>query len=106
LPTPWDKAAYERRSAEFQAERRERRDAGDPEEVIDALFRREQRWSTMFLASQRHAGAVGAFEGAAYETRGLYRPEIDCVMFSRNSVGFCRVCQAALASIIDLYATP
>ena len=56
------------------------------------------------LAAMPHADQVGAFEGASYEDRGLYRPEVDCIMFSRNEVGFCRVCQRALVTIIDLYS--
>jgi IgA peptidase M64/peptidase M64-like protein len=50
-----------------------------------------------------YAGRVGAFEGAGYEAKGLYRPEADCLMFSRNPVGFCRVCQRAINRIIELY---
>ncbi len=53
-----------------------------------------------------HAGTVGAFEGASYESTGLYRPEVDCIMFTRNPVGFCRVCSRAIERVIDLYARP
>ena len=45
----------------------------------------------------------GAFEGALYEARGYYRPEADCIMFTRDNVPFCRVCQRAIARVIDLY---
>jgi hypothetical protein len=47
---------------------------------------------------------VGTFEGAAYEATGYYRPQADCVMFSRDEVPFCAVCQRALTRVIDLYA--
>jgi hypothetical protein len=53
-----------------------------------------------------HSGKVGAFEGASYEPKGLYRPQSDCIMFTRDRVGFCRVCQRAISRIIDLYAAP
>ena len=49
------------------------------------------------------AGKVGAFEGAGYEARGLYRPEAACIMGSRTVVDFCRVCQRAINRIIDLH---
>jgi hypothetical protein len=52
----------------------------------------------------KYSGRVGAFEGAGYEARGLYRPEADCIMFTRDPVGFCRVCQRAIGRIIDLYS--
>ena len=49
------------------------------------------------------AGKVGAFEGAGYEAKGLFRGEADCIMFSRNPVGFCRVCQRAIHRVLDTY---
>ena len=56
------------------------------------------------LASERFAAQVGAFEGAAYEARGLYRPQADCIMFTRNPTNFCRVCERAVSRTIDLYS--
>ena len=103
LPTPWDKEVFEKRSAEIQAERRRLRATGAPESAMDALFARQQAWETMFLSSMTHSGKVGAFEGASYEPRGLYRPEADCIMFTRDEVGFCRVCRRAIGRIIDLH---
>lgn len=50
-----------------------------------------------------HAGKVGAFEGAGYEARGLYRPEATCIMGTRKVMQFCRVCQRAINRIIDLH---
>jgi len=52
----------------------------------------------------KYAGRVGAFEGAGYEAKGLYRPRIDCIMFSRNKVGFCPVCQRSIERVIDQYS--
>ncbi len=49
------------------------------------------------------AGQVGAFEGAGYEAKGLFRGEADCIMFSRTAAGFCRVCQRAISRAIDSY---
>lgn len=104
LPTPWDKEAYEEHQRTYQAERNRLREANVPESEMDAFFRREQVWATQFLASQKYAGKVGAFEGAAYEAKGLYRPEVDCIMFTRNEVGFCRVCTRAINRVIDMYS--
>jgi IgA Peptidase M64/Peptidase M64 N-terminus len=50
-----------------------------------------------------YAGKVGAFEGAGYESRGLYRPEASCIMGPRKTDKFCRVCQRAINRIIDLH---
>lgn len=52
----------------------------------------------------KYSRTTGAFEGASYEARGLYRPEADCIMFTRDRVGFCRVCQRAIGRIVDLYS--
>jgi hypothetical protein len=104
LPTPWDKAAYEKKSAEIQARRRDLRAKNAPERDMNALFTEELEWSTPFLKGMQNSGKVGAFEGASYEVKGLYRPEADCIMFTRDKVGFCRVCQRAIARIIDMYS--
>ena len=50
-----------------------------------------------------HAGKVGAFEGAGYESSGLYRSEVSCLMGSRKVADFCRVCRRAIDRIIDLH---
>lgn len=104
LPTPWDKEEYEKHSRMVQAERARLRATNAPETEMDKLFREQQAWDTKFLSSQKYAGKVGAFEGAAYEPKGLYRPEIDCIMFTRDEVGFCRVCRRAIERIIDEYS--
>ncbi|HUP63038.1 MAG TPA: M64 family metallopeptidase [Thermoanaerobaculia bacterium] len=104
LPTPWDKEAYEAHSREYQKERAALRAANVPESKMDELFRRELEWTTKFLGSQKYFGRVGAFEGAGYEAKGLYRPEADCIMFTRDEVGFCDVCSRAIERMIDMYA--
>ena len=92
--------------AESQAQRRKLLASGAPQSEIDKLFREEEAWSTKLLGGMKFAGKVGAFEGASYEARGLYRPEADCIMFTRDPVGFCRVCRRAIERVIDLYARP
>jgi hypothetical protein len=104
LPTPWGKEEFEKHSYEVQKHRREIRASGAPESVMDELFREQQVWETKYLSTMQYSGKVGAFEGAGYEQKGLYRPEADCIMFTRDEVGFCRVCSRAIEKIIDLYA--
>jgi hypothetical protein len=105
LPTPWDKERFEAHAREIQERRARLIEEQAPEEAFDALFREQQAIEREMLSSMEHSGSVGAFEGASYEPRGLYRPEIDCIMFSRNMVRFCEVCRRALERIIDLYAS-
>jgi hypothetical protein len=104
LPTPWKKEEWERSLAEYQKKRRALRAKNVPEGEMDKLFDELKAWSTPFLANHEHGGKVGAFEGAGYEAKGLYRPELDCIMFTRDDVGFCRVCQRAIERVIDLYS--
>ncbi len=104
LPTPWEKAAYEAQSKEIQERRRAVRAANRPESEMDALFTSQRAEDTALLAREKYASAIGAFEGANYEARGYYRPQADCIMFTRDDVPFCRVCQWAISRVIDLYA--
>jgi hypothetical protein len=104
LPTSWPKQEFEQMQADVQKRRRAIRAAGRPEQEMEALFREEAERDTHLLGSGPHAGKVGAFEGAMYEARGYYRPQQDCIMFTRDEVGFCAVCRRAIGRVIDLYA--
>ena len=103
LPTPWAKQKYEETSRGFQDRRRKLRAEGAAEEALEELFREEQLHFTRTLGAEKHAGKVGAFEGAMYEAGGLYRPSVDCIMFTRDEVGFCPVCRRGIERVIDLY---
>jgi hypothetical protein len=39
-----------------------------------------------------------------YEATGYYRPQADCIMFTRDEVGFCAVCRRAIEGVIAMYA--
>jgi hypothetical protein len=106
LPTPWDRAGYEARGKAFQEKRKAIRARNAPEREMDALFLEQKREETARLGAEPFAGKVGAFEGANYEPRGFYRPQVDCIMFSRDEVPFCAACRSALEQLIDLYAGP
>lgn len=104
LPTPWGKAEYERHALEVRERRAALVERNAPQEAFDRLFAEQRAWEEAFFRKQKYHDHVGAFEGAGYEVTGLYRPEIDCLMFSRNPVGFCEVCRRAIEEIIALYA--
>ena len=104
LPTPWAKEEFERRQQEYQQRRGQIRARKRPEQEMEALFRSELDWTTKLLGSDAYSGKVGAFEGANYEARGYFRPQQDCIMFTRDEVGFCAVCRRAIEKVIGLYA--
>ncbi len=106
LPTPWPKGTFERYASQFQSRREEIRAGGLPESEMDAHFRSQQGIEKALLGVSENAGKVGAFQGANYDAEAFYRSEIDCVMFTRNEVPFCRVCQRALEAVINRYAPP
>ena len=103
LPTPWPKEEFESQSKDIQERRRQIRASNKPEAAMDVLFQEQMVREAALLARGEHAGKVGAFEGANYEARGYFRPQTDCIMFTRDKVPFCLVCQRAIAQILDLY---
>jgi hypothetical protein len=104
VPTPWPKADYETYERGIQARRREIRAQHRPEAEMEALFAEELAHATPMLAGPPYGGKVGAFEGAMYEAKGYYRPQADCIMFSRNISGFCAVCRRAIEKVIAMYS--
>jgi hypothetical protein len=104
LPTPWRQQPFDQASLAYQRRREALRAAGAPEEEMEALFAEIKATTEPMLHGEDHWGEVGAFEGAAYQARGLYRPYLDCIMFTRNPDWFCPVCARAIERVIDLYA--
>jgi len=104
LPTPWPKTEFENLQKEGQERRRALRAANRPEREMNALFSEELARDTALLNGPAIKAKVGAYEGANYEAKGYYRPQSDCIMFTRDMVGFCAVCRRALQETLDLYA--
>lgn len=104
LPTPWKKAEFEKYALGYQEKRAQLRSQGAPETEMEVLFREAQTRFTEMLGAEEYSEKVGAFEGASYQPTGLYRPQADCIMFTRDEVGFCPVCSRAIERVIDLYA--
>jgi len=105
LPTPWGKEAFENYSREIQKRRRDIRSQGRPEKEMEALFTEELAYEKGLFAREKYANKVGAFEGANYEAKGFYRPQVDCLMFTRTDT-FCAVCRRAIERVIDLHSRP
>ncbi|MBZ5615850.1 MAG: IgA Peptidase M64 [Acidobacteriia bacterium] len=103
VPTPWNQEEFDRFEREIQRQRKELRAAGKPEAEIDELFRKQRAKEDAMLGSEKYVGKVGAFEGANYEAKGYYRPEVDCIMFTRHRT-FCGVCRRAIERVIGMYA--
>ena len=46
---------------------------------------------------------IGVYEGAGYQSKGVYRPYPDCRMKTNSPKAFCPVCQRAISRIIEFY---
>jgi len=102
IPTPWDEKGFNDLEKGFQQSRKTLRSTERRESEMEGLFRREQERENAFLSSQKYSGKVGAFEGADYMSKGYYRPEVNCIMFTRYNA-FCAVCRRAIQSVIKMY---
>lgn len=117
IPTPWEKEEFDRMSYEWLKERNrlnsyiaELKRNRAPEEQIRAA---EEEYAIKdklqsekvdkYLQSSKYWGKVGAFEGAGYQATGLYRPMLDCIMFSKGDKPFCKVCEEAIKKVINHY---
>ncbi len=94
IPTPWKKTEYD--SIETLRGKLDRL-APDYYEKRAPLYEAEQN----ILKNAQYKNKVGVFEGAGYVSKGIYRPAVDCRMFSLSLVGFDPVCSAAIERVID-----
>jgi len=102
IPTPWNKEAFDKFGYKIQKERDSLRQANVPESVVEDLFTRQMKQENQFFSTEKYADKAGAFEGADYTQKGLYRPQLDCIMYTRH-MKFCKVCRKSLEAVIDEY---
>ena len=102
LPTPWPKVEYEEHSIAYQEKRRAMREANVSEDEMNALFRYTREYVERLFDKSGQEGKVGAFEGGNYQATGYYRPQQNCIMFTRIEP-FCAVCAEAVHEVIDEY---
>src|SRR5665647_510220 len=103
LPTPWNKEEFDTYGYKIQEERDSIRKNLLPETVMEDLFLRQEKAEDAFFAVEQYKGAVGAFEGANYCQKGMYRSQLDCIMYTRHQV-FCEVCRRNISRVIDQYS--
>ncbi len=104
IPTPWGKEEYDRKNKEYHQKMQALRQKGASQSKIKKLREKHLRWVEKFFAENPYRDVVGAFEGAGYASKGLYRPALDCIMFSRKMIPFDPVCRAALEKRIRFIA--
>jgi len=117
VPTEWNKSVYDEMDGAYQQERQaingriaELMQGGAPEAEIAAAKAEGEELS---LANARKIDAwfmendarakVGAFEGAGYASEGIFRSELDCIMFSKGIKPFCAACRRGIVEVIERY---
>jgi hypothetical protein len=103
IPTPWNKTEFDAFGYSIQKERDSLRNAQVPENIMEDLFTRQMNKENAFFATEKYKDKVGAFEGANYNAKGMYRSQLDCIMYTRHQV-FCKVCQRSLINVIEQYS--
>ncbi len=103
IPTPWNKEEFDKFGYQIQKERDSLRAAHVPETVMEELFLRQKKAEEEFIAKEKYADKVGAFEGAGYQPKGMYRSQLNCIMYTRHTE-FCKVCQQTINEVIDQYS--
>lgn len=117
IPTPWEKKEFDRTDSIWQKQRQKMNDEirqlklnrTDHAQIDSAIsiynLKDKERGvqTDAYLQKCKHYGKVGVFEGAGYSAQGLYRPMIDCIMFSKGNKPYCKVCEQAINYTIRRY---
>jgi len=103
IPTPWNKKEIDEFMYAVQKERGELRAAKVEESVMEDFFMKAHHKQDEYFAKENHKDKIGAFEGAKYNQYGLYRSQLDCIMYTRHTV-HCKVCQHGISQVIDQYS--
>ena len=102
-PARWNKADYEAYFADYVRRYEKLRAAGASEDSIERLMREASARQTALLARNRPVRRVATFEGANGYAEGMYRSEVNCIMFSLQSEYFCAACSAAIDRMINYH---
>jgi hypothetical protein len=117
IPTPWEKDDYDKMDAKWQKKRRElnnniaelKKNAASTSAIVEAeqdyteKDKQQAKNKDNYLDKSKYKGIVGAFEGAGYSAKGMYRPMLDCIMFSQGDKPFCKVCEERIVKVINHY---
>ncbi len=117
LPTPWKKSEYDAMDAEYNRGRAEQNiriaelmNNEAPEAETAAAIAEGEAWSKshqskvdQWFTESDYFAQVGAFEGAGYVSEGMFRSQLDCIMFTKGLKKFCAACTAGIEEITARY---
>jgi IgA Peptidase M64/Peptidase M64 N-terminus len=117
IPTPWRKTEYDLMDREYQRNRgmmnhkiASLMTGGGSEKEIAAAKAESEAWSKShqdrvdeWFQGSEFIGQVGAFEGAGYVSEGMYRSQLDCIMFTKGLKSFCAACSEGIREVTGRY---
>ncbi|MCK5034112.1 MAG: peptidase M64, partial [Calditrichia bacterium] len=117
IPTPWEKEDYDKMDYKWQKKRKAlnsniaelKKYSASTAAIIEAeedYVKRDREQATNkddYLTKSKYKNIVGAFEGAGYSAKDMYRPMLDCIMFSQGDKPFCKVCEERIKKVINYY---
>jgi hypothetical protein len=103
-PEPWNKAEYERYFADYVKRYFRLRASRVDEAAIEKFLAFESTRQASLLGKNGDARRVRLFEGANGYARGMFRAEVNCIMFSLQTDYFCGACSSAIEAMIREHA--
>lgn len=114
IPTLWEKAVFDSMDLKWQEERRTlnsriselKKNKASQNDILELQQEYNEKDKihseevNNLLKNSKYSGKIGAFEGAGYLSNGLYRPMVDCLMFSKGKKPYCRICENAVLKVI------
>jgi hypothetical protein len=101
--TPWNKSEYEAYFSNYVRRYFALRSAHASEQAVERLMQQSAARGAALLAKKKDPSDVGLFEGANGYARGVFRSEVNCIMFSYQTQHFCRACSLAIERMIDAH---
>jgi hypothetical protein len=93
IPTPWSQEEYDSGTERYLKLLEEYSRSIDDADKKKRLRLERQDAVRLFFEKHRQKDKIGVFEGGGYKARGIYRPALDCIMFSNRVQEFDLVCQ-------------
>jgi hypothetical protein len=114
IPTFWNKERYDsltverqKRAAEYRRRLSDLRANKASEAEIEKLENRSRKMDEAYrleLKKMISDDKIGAYEGAGYLSKGMYRSQLNCIMRSSDAEGYCRVCTQRIVEMIRYYS--
>jgi hypothetical protein len=99
----WNKSEYDRYFRSYVARYFALRNRRVGEDDIEKFMSAESERQAALLAKNAQPRRVGLYEGANGYAKGMFRSEVDCIMFSLQTRHFCRACETAIEQTISAH---